>query len=123
MEVLTAGGGQAGRNMMGGLAGATNNIANNGGMMQTASNIGRNGMLTGMAGSAGGNGGFASNNMAGGNILSIRIIFLGDFNLMHDFQEWRSEEHTSELQSLTNLVCRLLLEKKKKIKKNNNIIK
>src|SRR5262249_58505266 len=28
----------------------------------------------------------------------------------------RSEEHTSELQSLTNLVCRLLLEKK-----NNNI--
>src|SRR5438093_8012237 len=30
----------------------------------------------------------------------------------------RSEEHTSELQSLTNLVCRLLLEKKKK--KNEN---
>src|SRR5262249_62305201 len=30
----------------------------------------------------------------------------------------RSEEHTSELQSLTNLVCRLLLEKKK-----NQIIK
>src|SRR5437016_10046987 len=29
-------------------------------------------------------------------------------------QEKRSEEHTSELQSLTNLVCRLLLEKKKK---------
>src|SRR5262249_57007881 len=27
--------------------------------------------------------------------------------------EIRSEEHTSELQSLTNLVCRLLLEKKK----------
>src|SRR5438093_12763607 len=27
----------------------------------------------------------------------------------------RSEEHTSELQSLTNLVCRLLLEKKKQI--------
>src|SRR5437016_9493830 len=27
----------------------------------------------------------------------------------------RSEEHTSELQSLTNLVCRLLLEKKKRI--------
>src|SRR5258706_5849978 len=27
----------------------------------------------------------------------------------------RSEEHTSELQSLTNLVCRLLLEKKKLI--------
>src|SRR5437016_5956490 len=31
----------------------------------------------------------------------------------------RSEEHTSELQSLTNLVCRLLLEKKKKINKRH----
>src|SRR5437016_14219319 len=31
-------------------------------------------------------------------------------------EELRSEEHTSELQSLTNLVCRLLLEKKKKKK-------
>src|SRR2546426_3384802 len=31
---------------------------------------------------------------------------------------WRSEEHTSELQSPCNLVCRLLLEKKKK---RNNI--
>src|SRR5438046_4893467 len=31
----------------------------------------------------------------------------------------RSEEHTSELQSLTNLVCRLLLEKKKTNKTNN----
>src|SRR5438093_8551861 len=30
----------------------------------------------------------------------------------------RSEEHTSELQSLTNLVCRLLLEKKKTKHKN-----
>src|SRR2546427_5850534 len=29
---------------------------------------------------------------------------------------WRSEEHTSELQSQSNLVCRLLLEKKKKRK-------
>src|SRR2546430_11025624 len=28
--------------------------------------------------------------------------------------KWRSEEHTSELQSQSNLVCRLLLEKKKK---------
>src|SRR5438132_3544336 len=30
----------------------------------------------------------------------------------------RSEEHTSELQSHSDLVCRLLLEKKKKIKHN-----
>ena len=29
------------------------------------------------------------------------------------FEQGRSEEHTSELQSLVNLVCRLLLEKKK----------
>src|SRR5690242_21529899 len=38
----------------------------------------------------------------------------------------RSEEHTSELQSHVNLVCRLLLEKKKKNKKkkiNENIKK
>src|SRR5437016_9883959 len=33
----------------------------------------------------------------------------------------RSEEHTSELQSLTNLVCRLLLEKKKKHNKHTNL--
>src|SRR6266478_7029303 len=32
----------------------------------------------------------------------------------------RSEEHTSELQSQSNLVCRLLLEKKKKKKLYNN---
>src|SRR2546421_2620065 len=31
----------------------------------------------------------------------------------------RSEEHTSELQSRSDLVCRLLLEKKKKKKKHN----
>src|SRR2546430_10344143 len=37
----------------------------------------------------------------------------------------RSEEHTSELQSQSNLVCRLLLEKKKKKHKNktNNSIR
>src|SRR5688572_30876009 len=34
-----------------------------------------------------------------------------------DQQGRRSEEHTSELQSQSNLVCRLLLEKKKKYKK------
>src|SRR5712672_4831549 len=32
----------------------------------------------------------------------------------------RSEEHTSELQSLAYLVCRLLLEKKKKKKRKQN---
>src|SRR5437016_8974253 len=38
----------------------------------------------------------------------------------HHLDEARSEEHTSELQSLTNLVCRLLLEKKKQKKTNEN---
>src|SRR2546422_2808730 len=33
-----------------------------------------------------------------------------------DDRQWRSEEHTSELQSRLHLVCRLLLEKKKKKK-------
>src|SRR2546427_7842349 len=33
----------------------------------------------------------------------------------------RSEEHTSELQSQSNLVCRLLLEKKKKRKNNRSL--
>src|SRR5207302_4857597 len=35
-------------------------------------------------------------------------------------REQRSEEHTSELQSRENLVCRLLLEKKKKLNTNKN---
>src|SRR5438270_8459523 len=34
----------------------------------------------------------------------------------------RSEEHTSELQSQSNLVCRLLLEKKKKKINKNSIL-
>src|SRR5207247_3070958 len=34
----------------------------------------------------------------------------------------RSEEHTSELQSRVDLVCRLLLEKKKKKIKQNNML-
>src|SRR5260370_26355922 len=33
----------------------------------------------------------------------------------------RSEEHTSELQSHLNLVCRLLLEKKKKYNRNSSV--
>src|SRR2546430_6907708 len=38
------------------------------------------------------------------------------------FGEARSEEHTSELQSQSNLVCRLLLEKKKKKYKDKQLI-
>src|SRR2546430_4453634 len=43
-----------------------------------------------------------------GPALSIRRFGRGPLN-----PEARSEEHTSELQSQSNLVCRLLLEKKK----------
>src|SRR2546430_13559042 len=46
---------------------------------------------------------------------SIRV-WLSSFLKTIDDQGLRSEEHTSELQSQSNLVCRLLLEKKK----NNN---
>src|SRR2546427_1072803 len=38
-------------------------------------------------------------------------------------KEFRSEEHTSELQSQSNLVCRLLLEKKKIHYRNKTIMK
>src|SRR5947207_7970579 len=39
--------------------------------------------------------------------------------ITHRGTAWRSEEHTSELQSHSDLVCRLLLEKKKKNKTLN----
>src|SRR5436309_14982884 len=41
----------------------------------------------------------------------LLLILWGGIKLV----EYRSEEHTSELQSRENLVCRLLLEKKKSI--------
>src|SRR5256885_10917294 len=40
--------------------------------------------------------------------------------LLRELRRRRSEEHTSELQSPCNLVCRLLLEKKKKIDLRHN---
>src|SRR5688572_33502338 len=46
-------------------------------------------------------------------IFDAHVLLLSDPH----FLGRRSEEHTSELQSQSNLVCRLLLEKKKK--KNN----
>src|SRR5256885_13062404 len=45
-------------------------------------------------------------------ILRARVAHLGA--PLSAFLDLRSEEHTSELQSPCNLVCRLLLEKKKK---------
>src|SRR5205814_10711543 len=45
----------------------------------------------------------------------IAVANLHDkFAVLRELQHLRSEEHTSELQSLRHLVCRLLLEKKKK---------
>src|SRR5690242_20951572 len=51
-----------------------------------------------------------------------RVTATGKEQIIHVFRTGdsfaeRSEEHTSELQSHVNLVCRLLLEKKKKNKK------
>src|SRR5688572_31512456 len=45
----------------------------------------------------------------------------GYFSYLRVQFDARSEEHTSELQSQSNLVCRLLLEKKKKYIKNTTI--
>src|SRR5438093_6564476 len=51
---------------------------------------------------------------------TTRVAPFGDHKSIVDrTEDLRSEEHTSELQSLTNLVCRLLLEKKNK--QNNTI--
>src|SRR5690606_18986354 len=49
-------------------------------------------------------------------LAQLRDIPFGEFKIDRSFvhKAWvRSEEHTSELQSRENLVCRLLLEKKK----------
>src|SRR5204863_8893357 len=51
-----------------------------------------------------------------GDFAAIRIRNSWGDNL-HTVISARSEEHTSELQSRRDLVCRLLLEKKKEIKK------
>src|SRR3989454_8777154 len=50
-----------------------------------------------------------------GGILGIAIGWLIGRAITLGTNIYRSEEHTSELQSPCNLVCRLLLEKKKKI--------
>src|SRR2546427_9455228 len=48
------------------------------------------------------------------------FIELRDLRIPEQLLDRRSEEHTSELQSQSNLVCRLLLEKKKKHRKLTN---
>src|SRR2546425_5092578 len=63
--------------------------------------------------------------MNGNSFLDRRAAVLVEYEFqaiagLHDAD--RSEEHTSELQSLAYLVCRLLLEKKKKNIINNVIV-
>src|SRR2546425_6259337 len=72
---------------------------------------------------------FRSEDLAQRGDLGLEVVFLDDAVRPHaphqpvlvddgaarvDQRDQRSEEHTSELQSLAYLVCRLLLEKKKK---------
>src|SRR5438876_7366459 len=64
----------------------------------------RHGRLPASAGTAGSRGG------------SVHFL-AGGSEEQHGSEHFRSEEHTSELQSPVHLVCRLLLEKKKKKKK------
>src|SRR2546427_7527303 len=54
------------------------------------------------------------------DVIECEIALNGELsaeqrNRLREIAERRSEEHTSELQSQSNLVCRLLLEKKKTI--------
>src|SRR2546422_7838142 len=50
------------------------------------------------------------------SILINTFMLASDYGLVN----FRSEEHTSELQSRLHLVCRLLLEKKKKKRENRH---
>src|SRR2546425_4947876 len=51
-----------------------------------------------------------------GNLQPLEGVIVQAYKQWLPRQTYRSEEHTSELQSLAYLVCRLLLEKKKNIK-------
>src|SRR5262245_64546080 len=46
-------------------------------------------------------------------LMRLQLGFPGTFSFIdpNEYLQFRSEEHTSELQSLRHLVCRLLLEK------------
>src|SRR2546430_11651339 len=51
----------------------------------------------------------------GGDVVEAEVLGHGQVGALGQLLVDRSEEHTSVLQSQSNLVCRLLLEKKKKI--------
>src|SRR2546430_13518541 len=57
----------------------------------------------------------SATNLQAATKIALSDINTGDRVLM---SLKRSEEHTSELQSQSNLVCRLLLEKKKKLERD-----
>src|SRR5258708_30080589 len=55
---------------------------------------------------------------AAGRLPTDTFIVATDQGILHDMRmRYRSEEHTSELQSPDHIVCRLLLEKKTHIKR------
>src|SRR5688572_27708343 len=58
-----------------------------------------------------GDGGFLTSFI---DVTELRGVFQQGFKVKMEVNNLRSEEHTSELQSQSNLVCRLLLEKKKR---------
>ena len=58
-------------------------------------------------------GGFSGGDEPDGSGKFIAAMFRNP-RIKEEVMELRSEEHTSELQSRPHLVCRLLLEKKKK---------
>src|SRR2546426_6833945 len=58
---------------------------------------------------------FRSRTIVPSTAVLFRVLEQSAPTLLLDEAEVRSEEHTSELQSPCNLVCRLLLEKKKEI--------
>src|SRR5699024_11966127 len=51
------------------------------------------------------------------SVMTRRVVTTSPCKLKQPLNGYRSEEHTSELQSRFDLVCRLLLEKKKKRRK------
>src|SRR5437899_9739362 len=57
---------------------------------------------------------FRSSGVINGKLVEAEGWVNADSNSSTTAEPQRSEEHTSELQSLRHLVCRLLLEKKKK---------
>src|SRR2546425_7722557 len=72
---------------------------------------------------SGAGGGMAAYILTKGGLNCALLEAGPNLNPEKDFKMWtwpyeRSEEHTSELQSLAYLVCRLLLEKKKKYKRS-----